>query len=1496
MWIACRHTITPVILSLLFAAAAKAQPRGKVEYYSTEQGLSHQRVTNLLKDQEGFMWFGTWDGINRFDGRSFVSFKSAPDNKFQIGNERIDQIVEDQAGHLWVSAYDGEVYQFDKRKEVFFPITTIIYPGQKEKVIFRNILGASDGLVWMRSLEKGLFAVSQSDLSPGHFQHYHRDALAEYRLPSDTINFFHEDSSHQIWVGTSQGLCRLRKTASGIFSNSGIIPAAVATRTNLTAFDEDPEQLYFTTEDGRLIIFRKNSGTFSIRKLTSGHLYSLCRSKKSDLLFAAGSNGEVLELDLAGSLLTKVKYRLPERFNNLFEDRTGALWIEPEKAGAIRFDPATGSFQLFSFNGGESLFYIGNRYGVFEDNGGTVWVNMKKGGFGFYDPSTKKIEYVMPTPDGADYHLPPIVFGAYYDRNGIIWLMTNERELVKIVLQENNFKQQLVVKENASPSDNDLRGTLYDKENRLWLGAKKGNLYVYRDGKLLKDLFINPPSDGLSKVYSILQDRRGNIWLGTKDNGLFKATPVNREETKYRLTHFLPDQNNAAGLPCNEIYALLEDKQGRIWVGSFDNGLSEIIDDGHQTNFVHGGDPFQHYPKRSFQKIRHMALDKDGDLWIGTTNGLLVQSANTDQTGAYQYKTYSTTSPEGERLSNNDIQFIHRDGKDRMWLATSGGGFCLSSGARPLTTLQFLNYTTKDGMPSDYFLACAEDNSGNFWLSTENGIAKFNPDTRTTRNYDSYDGLAKLAYSEASVCTNVARTEIVFGTRHGYISFNPDSINTSRIEANLALTNLQINNKDVGPGKNSSADKASVLTGDINYMSNLTLKHDQNIISLDFAILDQRAGNRQAMAYRLVGFDSTWHNDRQFRRATYTNLPPGNYTFEVKALSPDLYTNQPYRSLSILILPPWWATGWAYSLYLVAAAILFYFIRRNAVDKIRLRHKIAMEERLAQLKMNFFTNVSHELRTPLTLIVGPLEQLSRKTNLSPEEASWVETARRNADRTVRFVNQLLDLRKAQSDKASLHISRVELVDFVNKVISHFSEATRTRRLSLTITSDRPELFAWVDPEKLDVVIYNLLSNAIKFTPEGKAITVSIGTPSEEELFFIKVQDQGPGVPAEKLEEIFELFREVENATSRELKGTGIGLALCREFVKLHEGRIWAENNVDGGLTITVALKVGTEAATTSTSAPVESAFQARPVPAATTNQTTQTTQTTQAAHDLPLSNPVPEEPAGQNEGEGVPLVLLVEDNEELRSFIEGQLRRYFRVVTARDGEEGLRQAGDLAPDLVLSDIMMPKLDGIQMLDRLRKDVNTSHIPVVLLSAKYSIESQIEGLKYGADYYITKPFNSDFLLACINNLINQRKKIFETLVAKKQPIGLHVESLANPTPIVITSRDESFLKQVIKVVEERMADSEFNIDLVAESLAMSQKTFYRKFKSLTGHTPVEFVRDIRMQRAKQLLDAGGANISEVAYLVGFSNPKYFSTCFREKYQVSPSEYLRERSSL
>lgn len=1463
---ACIKIWCLLLTAIVLSKGSIGQPKCKVEYYSTEHGLSHQRVTWMLQDQEGFMWFGSWDGINRFDGRSFVSYKSLPGDSSQLGNDRIDQIVEDQAGHLWLTGFDDQIYRFDKTKGQFLSLSKMVNAAEKHQVLFKRIRAAFNGFVWLESWSEGLFCIPQSAFSTGGLIKYQRNSPQEYRLPSDSFNFFHPDELGKIWIGTPYGLTCLEQSDHGSYRNKDTKLPPNLSRMNFTAVDEDSSYLYFGTDQGMLVTFNKKWKIYNSYNVSRSSLNAVCRSKIKDLVYATTSTGELVTISLQDWKTTSIKCSYSKSLHTIYEDHYGHLWIAPQGSGAVFFDPAIKQFSFFFRKNQDGIDYVGNRFRIQEDNNGLIWVIMKGGGFGYYNVNTHTVDYVLHTPDQDNYRLPGVIYNIYHDKSGILWLNTYQRELIKIILQTNDFNHQLLVEPAAPRSENEVRGILYDNKNRLWLGSKSGKLYVYQNNIKIEGLLDKEPADGFGGIYKIFQDSRGNIWIGTKRNGLYKAIPLNKEGTRYHLTHFSPGYDKPESLPANDIYAVVEDNQKRIWVGSFDHGLMLVKENGNDVRFVQNGSAFQNYPKTGFRKIRHLELDGEGNIWVGTTDGLLILQANRPDGEPYNYFTYSKKPGDPESLGNNDIQFILRDSNSQMWIATSGGGFCQAIRKNSFNSIRFRNYTTKDGMPNDYVLSIAEDNTGFLWIATENGLSKFDPAAHAFRNYDSYDGLPKASFSEASVGQRRNDGVFAFGTTKGYIAFNPAAINRNKIAGNIVLTNLQINNKDADPGM-----KEKIITSNINYVSGLKLKYNQNIISVDYALLDYRASNHQVFAYRLLGFDTTWHDDRQQQRATYTNLPPGDYVFEVKSLSSDLYSNNPYRSLAITILPPPWKTWWAYTLYAIAIGTILFFVRRTAIAMIRLRNKIAVEQKLAALKLNFFTNVSHELRTPLTLIVNPLEKLSAKEKLSAEGAFYVDIARKNASRMVRFINQLLDLRKVQSDKASLHIARVEIVTFVKRVGDYFVEAARNKKITLNILADQPELVAWIDIDKLDVVIYNLIANAIKFSPEGKSINIFIQSVPEEQSFSIAVADQGPGVSREKQEAIFELFYDGEKPAGKDMKGTGIGLALSREFVNLHGGKIWARNNDDGGLTVTVKLRLGFNH------------YLHDKISFARASKI-------DIATEKPVERGIPVQPAYSSLGKEQhgPVVLLVEDNEEMRGFLKSQLSEFYHVETARDGAEGLEKAIHIIPDLIISDIMMPEMDGIQLLNKIKGEVNTSHIPVILLTAKYSIESQIEGLQYGADHYITKPFNTEFLVASIDSLLRQRKKLFESFVRHAKPIGL------SPTPIIITSRDETFMKEVIRVVENSMSDPGFNIELVAASMAMSRTTFYKKFKSLAGQTPIEFVRDMRLQRARQYLDAGGNNVSEVAYLVGFGNPKYFSTCFKDKFQVSPSDYLKAKT--
>ena len=1443
----------------LFAAALFAQPKCKIEHYSTEDGLSHDIITSIFKDREGFMWFGTWNGINRFDGQHFVTYKSFPGDQSSLKSNRLDQIMEDDFLHLWIQGYDGQIYRFNKRTEKMLPLSAIVKLPPRNKYSFRRILSTAHGRVWIETQTEGLLLVTSPQADSSAYYTYQQGLTKEFSLPSNHILFFKELLHGEIWVGTQKGLVCLKRDAKGVYKN---VPVDFPTGIGYTCMVTDANQstLCFGGSDGRLYIKQPDVSS-TIRPLCKSAINGLLINKARTKLYATSTGGELLAVNFVdGFSTTSQLINEPgNALRNIFEDHTGHLWVEPQQEGVIRIDPVTGRKKTYHQQNNAKYNYSGDHFAIFEDNQQRIWVNLKGGGFGYYDSVTDNVAYFYNEPNAPNHHFSNIVSVLYYDHTGLLWLRTDERGIEKITFQRNPFEQHLLINPGTFRSDNEVRGLLEDRKKRLWVGGKGGQLYVFENGQRVEGLFANMPAGGLGLVYDMLQDKTGAIWLGTKFKGLYKAVPLNTAETKYQLYHYAHNPNDSNSLSSDEVYSLLEDKNGRIWVASFETGLDLVVPESDRLTFVHDRNALSDYPVNMFHKIRHMAEDKDGRLWLGTTDGLLI--INTSNQARFTYAMYQKAPGNAHSLGNNDIQFVYRDSHNTMWLATSGGGLNQAIGDDPMKGLQFDVYTTQHGLPNDYLLSCMQDQQQNLWIATQTGLSKFDLQKKVFRNYNSYDGVPQYAFSEASGI-RLQNGQLVFGTIKGYLTFDPKAIVNHPIPAQIALTNLQINNANIVTG-----GKDNILPVSVDHTPLLKLAYNQNNISIDYKVLDYRSSDKQSYAYRLQGFDTGWHYNRSERRATYTNLPPGEYVFEVTCINPELYSNAPVKSLSITILPPWWKTWWAYLIYVLAAAIIFEIVRRAALTMLQLRHRIAVEKKLAELKLNFFTNVSHELRTPLTLILNPIEEIRKQENLTPQGRQYAEVVRKNANRMARFVNQLLDLRKLQSGKATIHPSPVEVISFVKNIGEYFLELAKEKHIDFQVESESPAIEAWLDLDKIETVIYNLVANAFKFTPEGKSIRVHIQQLPDHNKLQIDVIDQGKGVPPEQLNQIFELFYEGSETNGNAMKGTGIGLALSKELITLHGGHITARNNSTGGLTVTVILPVGKAAAKTTFiyELPIE-------VP----------------NNPLPIHEQVTSEPVEATAG-NQPLLLVVEDNTDLRAFLRAQFITQYRVEVAENGEEGLAKAIELQPDLVLSDIMMPKMNGIQLLDNLKNNIATSHIPVILLTAKSAVESQIEGLEYGADYYITKPFRQDFLEAAIRNLINKRKQILASLLDNKKPVQ------TGPGEVPITSRDEAFLQQIVAIIEEKMTDVDFNIDTVAETIAMGRTTFYRKFKGLTGLAPVEFVREMRLKRAKQLLDAGAGNISEIAYSVGFNNAKYFSTCFKAKYEITPTDYLKKQEA-
>lgn len=1456
----CWHLLMGLLL-LSFSVAA--QPKYNLKHYSTEDGLAHDRITCIIKDHEGFMWFGTWDGINRFDGHNFVPYKGRPGDSSNLENNKIRIIVEDKPGYLWVKTFDNKIYRFDKKKEAFLSIQNKQSPDYIKDVVVDRIIPVSNGDTWLLSARQGaLCAYANRNGGAPVIKAFSKLAKPQFNIGDDQVSFLFEDKEHKVWIGTRAGVSCFSKMPNGdyqkvILSNK---QTTIGTQYSFTSYAQHLNNIYLGTAQGVLLIYNIQSKSFKTVPVAPGtSLNGVLVVNNSVYLTTIGKG--LIEYNTASqssrSFLANFK-----SLNKIYRDKKGLLWLEPE-SGVLKFDPANSSFKLFTQKKDAEALTIHTTYQVFEDAYSTFWACMEGGGFGYYDRSADQMNYFHNEPGTPKQQFSNVVTAMYPDPTGVLWFSGYDRGINKVILQPDIFKHTIIANDATAKTENEVRAICEDHLGRLWVGTKAGRVLLYKNGQTLDNPFTNISANNLGKVYTIYESIDHTMWLGTKGKGLIEATPLSNDPARYRVVKHVNNAKNPNSISSNMIYTVLEDSKRRIWIGTFGGGLNLLVRQGNTTIFKNVNNAFKNYAAAKAAGIRHLQEDKKGNIWIASTNGLVVFNPE-EGIEEFRFHRYRKVRGDETSLGSNDVQFIHRDKAGTMWLGTFGGGL-----QKAITTynvkdkISFKVYTAANGLPNDIILSIAGDSKNRLWIATENGLSEFNPQTEAFKNYNTDDGLPQTQFSESAIIKSTSG-KLYLGCVNGFISFDPLHVGSTRYNTNIALTNFQVFNKSITPGAPDS-----ILRYAIDQTEEIELNYNQNLINIDYTTLDYKTAQKIWYAYKLEGFDKQWNQVKTARQATYTNLPPGHYVFKVKSVSNYLFKNIPYKSVSITILPPPWKTWWAYLAYVLLAAILIEIARRIIVTMVTLRNRIAVEQRVAELKLDFFTNISHELRTPLTLIVNPLKEISQHEALSVKGREFINLANKNANRMVRFVNQLLDFRKLQSGKTRLKIAEVDLVAVVQNTTTYFTELAHEKNINFYFKSPVPFFYVWVDDEKIDIVIYNLLANAFKYTPEGKNITVLLEPVTTTGHVIIKIIDEGTGVPEDKLKEIFELYYEASNNQAHHTKGTGIGLAFSRELIAAHHGSITAVNNAGAGMTFTVQIKTGKQHFQNNEAdfvpSPAESSIIAVPnVPALTPEYTTGTEEQAEATK---------------------PLVLIVEDNNELRKFLGNQLSTHYRVEAAADGAIGLQKAIELVPELIISDVMMPNMNGIEMLDAIKHNVTTSHIPVVLLTAKSSVEHQMEGMRYGADFYVTKPFNTDYVLVLVESLIRQRRQLFDTFLGNKNLVQL------SPGEILITFKDEQLLKQVIDTVEKGMADPAFNIDDVASGIGLGRSTFYKKLKSLTGLAPVEFVKEMRLKRARQIIDAGEYTIAEISYMVGFSSSGYFSTCFKEKYNQSPSQYLK-----
>lgn len=1393
-----RSVALALALSIVPGMGAHAQDASvPFTHLTVADGLSHNDVTSITQDSLGFIWIGTKEGLNRFDGHEFRVFRPLPFDSTSLGGVTVEALATEGGDGLWVATSSNGLSRYDARRERFTrfshgPVTE----GHLGTHDLWHLLRARDGSVWLGSRSEGLV---RFDPASGDVEHYDHDTSgpAEPSSPSDSsvlsdpfILALLEGPEGHVWMGTQRGgVNRL-----------------------------DPE-------------------TGSIRRYRHGPL----------------GTGGLPSDDVRALLLGR---------SGPGGDPT--IWVGTG-AGLARYEPGEDRFVVAeAVPGAEPVTAL------LQTPDGVVWIG-RENGLDRFDPDTGEVTRLRHDPTDPMSLGPGAVQTLFLDRSGVLWVGK------KVGVSRFAWSAPRFTVVRHDPSDPNSLGDpgvwsfLEDQDGVLWVGTEAGlDRFDPRTGAVTH--YRHDPGDPSTLtrgwVVSLLEDSEGTFWVGTRRSGA-QSGGLNRfdRETGRVVERFVEDAADSTSLRSDNPWQLFEDSQGRLWVLSGGAGCLNLMDRAQGT-FT----PFCHDPDNpdspGYDAAKSVVEHPSGVLWFATWGGGL--DGFDTRTGEW---THLRHDPERPNTPSADfILAVHRGADGVLWLGTNGAGLDRYD---PETGV-FTHFSqANSALPNDIIYAIEGDDEGGVWLGTNGGLSRLDPETGRFRNFGLEHGLQDMEYN-ATASYRAPGGELFFGGIRGFNRFFADRVVGSGAAYPVMLTELRIRGVPMEVGGDSPLEVALPFSGP------LRLEPDQRDLSFTFAALGFSEPGQTRYRYVLDGYDDGWIEAQAGRTATYTNLDPGAYTFRVQAADGSGVWSDEGAALSLHLATPWWVSGWAYLAYALLAAGLGMGFHRIREERRQLLHSMELErvrsENLRELddaRSRFFTNVSHEFRTPLTLTLGPLDDLRTGFHgpLSEAVSAQVELAHRNAGRVLELIDQLLDVARLEAGSTRMRATRLELGAHVGRLMAAFTPLAERSSVDLELAAPRGPVEIWADPAHLEKVIANLLSNALKFTDPGGTVQVTLSL--EEDSARIAVRDTGAGIPEEALPRVFDRFYRGENPNAEFRPGTGIGLALARELVHLHRGTLEVQSELGVGSIFTATFRLGRDHL-----APDQVVEEGRlpsmalPVPHGLDP----------ALHD--------ETPQGHGDpDEDVTTVLVVEDNEELRAFLRRHLSGPYRVLEARDGREGLAVARTRLPDVVISDVMMPEMDGYELCRALRSDVETDFIPVILLTARAAPEDRLLGLQEEADAYLTKPFSVEELLTRVRNLIAVRQRLQSRYGgppgAEEGRIVLH------PSPVDVTSKDALFLEEVRSAIEAHLEDEDFTVELLAREVAHSRSHLHRRLRELIDETPSDLIRRMRLERAAALLEAGAGSVSRIAYVVGFKSVAHFSNRFQEQFGVRPSRYVGER---
>jgi signal transduction histidine kinase/ligand-binding sensor domain-containing protein/DNA-binding response OmpR family regulator len=1402
------------IIAFLFLSRAVFGQDNTFEHITTGEGLSQSTVNDIIQDQQGFMWFGTNDGLDKYDGYNIERYSHIKNDSNSLNKNTILSLYEDKDGIIWIGTYGGGLNRFD-------------------------------------------FTLQQ-------FTHLEHKPANQNSLSNNQVFEIFEDSEGILWLGTEQGVDRFYK-----------------------------DEFKFEKVENQM-------------GMNFGKTEAITEDRLGDI-WIAGGNGVFRYSRLHKNFQQMVLFpdqnaQMPGSFVwDVYVDRRGDLWVG-SLWGLSKYNYLSGGFTHFKpgdWNEFKGInFHVRN---IYEDHQNNFWVGTDGAGVLLFDRQEETFSKVSDLNPSSGMQWDDVITSIYEDKTGNLWFGTFKSGIIKIDMLSKKFETYRHEQYNTnSLLKSDVKAVCQDHSGNIWVGTEKGGLSKVDRRKNKVITWLNNSADINSLpdnvVLSIVQGTANTFWIGTFNGGL-SLFDADKEEF-YRM----PEIKAASGERSNVVWTVYPDVSNQLWIGTWGAGLhlfDPVTRKYESYDINQQGVP-------SNNSVLSVCRDFYGYLWVGTYgDGLKKINPLTKEVQHFRH-----IEGNYESLIDNVVNFVFEDRNRNLWIGTKDGLDLFDRQKE-----EFVHFSTFDGLPNNVINGILQDDENNLWISSNKGLTKFSYESRQFRNYNIHDGLQGNEFNRG-VCYAAPNGEFLFGGVNGLNIFRPSEIKDNPFIPNVVITGIKIKNT---PAPISS--KKGILQKHISVSEEIILPYDFSVLTFDFVALNYTKSEKNQYAFYLKNYDEEWRYVNDQRSATYTNLNPGEYEFFVKGSNNDGLWNEQGASVKLTIMPPYWKTWWfrAIIVTLIWGSFTLLFMMRTHIikkQKFELEKLVAQRTRELQLqkssvesknkelekqkheilrqrdqveemtqkvheadqmKLRFFTNISHEFRTPLTLILGPVEKMLN-SNLSKEIYEQLSLIHRNSLRLLRLMNEIMDFRKIETGRMKLRVTNNDLSAFMHEIYFSFNELAKRQKISYSFECNVPEINGWFDRDKMEKILFNLISNAFKFTPPGGEISVTVEEESrlddnnKKKYGVIKVSDNGRGISKENLERIFDRFYQVEGSTSTGWQGSGVGLSLTKNLVDIHYGTIDVKSERWKGTVFSVSIPI--EKYNYSNDEIVDSLF-------------------SESNFILPLNSPEEwegEQEENENEKQvdtSKPTVLLVEDNSDVRVYIREEIKSEYNLLEAENGIEAIMLTKLHTIDLIVSDIMMPEMDGLELCKNIKTHIDTSHIPVILLTARTADDYKLKGLEIGADDYVFKPFNATVLSARIKNLIETRKLLRKRF---RQDINF------SPKDITVTSPDEKFLTRALEIVEQHIADSEFDVDKLVDDAGMSRSAFYRKLKNLTGQSANEFIKTIRLKRAAQILRQNKLNVSEVSYEVGFNDPQYFSKCFHKQFGKTPSQYTSEAAAM